>query len=118
METEQKTEITEDALITEGVLIPGNDLVHFLTRNASYMRLINSKEFKESGIRLEDILDDTFLAEQFGQNYEMRDIMRFMTKELAPKIVALAEAENKANAEKQLNELQGNLEGLLEGSEE
>ena len=53
----EKANRIEDLLITEGVMIPGTDLVHYMTRNASYMKLIESQQFKDSGIELEEVLD-------------------------------------------------------------
>lgn len=81
---EQKKAQIEETLITEGVMIPASDLVHYMTRNASYMRLINSEEFKESGIDLEKVLDDTFIREQFQQNAETARMMRFVTESIVP----------------------------------
>ncbi len=82
--TEQRQERIENLLITEGVMIPGKDLVHYMTRNASYMRLINSQEFKDSGIKLEEVLDDDFIREQFEGNAKTAEMMRFVTESIIP----------------------------------
>lgn len=82
----ERAEQIENLLITEGVMIPGKDLVHYMTRNASYMRLINSQAFKDSAIDLEEILDDTFIEEQFKQNAETARIMRFVTEKVVEKM--------------------------------
>lgn len=85
IDKEKEAERIENLLITEGILIPANDLVHYMTRNASYMRLINSDQFKESGIDLVKILDDDFIQEQFKANAKTAEMMRFVTE----KVVAL-----------------------------
>ena len=79
---EQRAEKIENLLMTEGVMIPGNDLVHYMTRNASYMKLINSQEFLDSGIKLEELLDDSFIEEQFKANAETARMMRFVTEKV------------------------------------
>ena len=88
----ERAEKIENILITEGIMIPGKDLVHYMTRNASYMRLINSKEFKDSGIDLEKILDDDFIEEQFKKNAETAEIMRFVTEKVVEKMQELPSA--------------------------
>lgn len=79
---QQEAKRIEDLLISEGVMIPGNDLVHYMTRNASYMRLISSDAFKESGISLEEILDEKFIQEEFAKNKQTAQIMRFVTEKV------------------------------------
>lgn len=76
----------EDLLMERGVLIPANDLVHYMTRNASYMKLITSEQFKESGIDLEVILDDKFIREQFENNGKTAEAMRYVTEKVIAKM--------------------------------
>lgn len=103
---EQRAEKIEDILITEGVMIPGSDLVHYMTRNASYMRLINSQAFIDSGIKLEEILDDEFIEEQFKANAETARMMRFVTEKVVPLMKEITpEEEQMAEAVETVKEL-------------
>ena len=83
---DQRAEETENLLITEGVLIPANDLIHYMTRNQSYLRLITSEQFKESGLDLEEILDDDFIKEQFQEHALTAQRVRFVTEMVIPKM--------------------------------
>lgn len=90
---EQKIEKIEETLLNEGTLVPSSDLLHYMVRNASYMQLINSDQFKESGINLEEVLDDEFLNSEFVKNQKTIDLMRYITLSIAPKLAEHAEAE-------------------------
>jgi len=90
-----EAERIENLLITKGVLIPGKDLVHYMTRSASYMRLITSEQFKESGISLEELLDDEFIQGQFEANAKTAEMMRYVTEQVIEKMQALPTEEPK-----------------------
>lgn len=78
----------EEKLTQSGVLVPANDLVHYMTRNACYMKLINSDEFQESGIVLEDILTDDFITEQFEFGKKVIEAMSIATEVVINKMKA------------------------------
>lgn len=83
---EQKMADIETLIINEGVLVPATDLVHYMIRNESYMRLINSEEFKASGISLEEVLDDEFIQAEYAKAQETAKLTRFATEAIIPKL--------------------------------
>ncbi len=107
---EQKAEDIENLLIESGVMIPGQDLVHYMIRNVSYMRLINSEQFKASGISLEEVLDDAFIQEESQKSIETTNMMRFVTE----KVVAIMNEVTKPTTD---FEEQPETLGILDGEE-
>lgn len=104
MTDEQRAEQIENLLITEGVMIPGKDLVHYMTRNASYMKLINSQQFKDSGISLEEILDDEFIHDQFDKNAKTAEMMRFVTEKVVGKMQEITQTDEQLAEAKEIAE--------------
>ena len=79
---EMSAQKLEELLMENGIMIPANDLVHYMTRNASYMKVVHSEQFKESGIKLEEILTDEFIHEQFELNAKTAEVMRYVTEKV------------------------------------
>lgn len=98
----KRAEDIENLLITEGIMIPGKDLVHYMTRNASYMKLINSEQFKDSGINLEEILDDEFIQDQFKKNAKTAEVMRFVTEKVVDKMQEVKPSDSQLEEAKEL----------------
>lgn len=85
-EKQEKIDNIENILIAEGILVPASDVANWIVRNACYMRLIDSKEFKDSGIKLEEVLDDEFVGKEVGSAKHLVGMMRFATEEIIPKM--------------------------------
>lgn len=83
---EEKMDAVENKLIRSGVLVPYDELVEALVRNASYMTLIQSQQFKDSGIKLEEVLSDDFMKKQFELSIELVKKMRLVTEALIPRV--------------------------------
>lgn len=82
-EADQMTpEQLEEILIEQGIMIPYGDLVHYMTRNDCYMKLINSPEFKESGLDLDTILDNEYITNTMNNAKKTAQVMRFVTEKV------------------------------------
>lgn len=98
----------EALLIRQGILMPAGDVHHYMVRNASYMLLINSEEFKASGLNLEEILTDEFILAEQKKVEEQIKVMRYVTEITIPKmnetLLKDAEEEDPTQLELQLEE--------------
>lgn len=83
---DKEMEELQDLLITTGILIPANELVHYMMRNESYMKLINSQQFLDSGISLEDVLDDIYISTKFEESKETVTMLRLLTEDIISKM--------------------------------
>ena len=48
----------EKNLVAQGILVPAEDLFKYMVRNYMYMTLIESDEFKSTGIDLDKLISD------------------------------------------------------------
>lgn len=76
----------EEVLMETGILMPAVDVHHYMVRNNSYMKLIESEQFKASGISLEEVLDDEYITEQQGFASTNIGIMRYVTEQVIAKM--------------------------------
>ncbi len=76
----------EEVLMETGILMPASDVHHYMVRNASYMKLIESEEFKASGISLEEVLSDDYITEQQKMASTNLGIMRYVTEQVIAKM--------------------------------